>query len=341
MGNGVSVADGAGRAIVTRGGAPRQLFERINGIDVMDMRNTDLNLLRAFDALIAERSVSRAAERLCLSQPATSALLARLRELFGDPLLVRSGRAMVPTAQALALAGPIRNVLTDIHDILDVHGEFVPARSERTYTLATSEYGASVILPALAAQMAAAAPLARLALLMPTLDTMVKDMETGRLDAAILNEDLVPAGLRMQALYDDGYCVVARPGHPGVGPRLTLQSFCSLPQLLVSPRGGGFSAKTDEALAALGRQRNVRLSVPHFRLAAELVAGSDLIAVYPRRLAEPLAGRLQLLVPPLAIPPLTMCLCWHARVENEAAHQWLCAQIRQALSPHRSDSFSA
>jgi DNA-binding transcriptional LysR family regulator len=297
----------------------------------MDIKNVDLNLLRAFDALINERHVSRAAGKLFLSQPATSALLARLRDVFKDPLLVRSGRDMVPTERALVLAGPIRRVLADIGDILQAPGEFDPSLSTRTFSIAATEYVAYTILPAFTQQLEKHAPHIRIALVAPNHETMLRQMEAGTLDMAVLNQALVPEQLRSSPFLKDEFCVIARPGHPGIKRRLTLNTFCTLPHVVVSPRTGSFTAQTDEALKEIGRKRFVQISVPQFTLAAEIAANSDMIAVYPLRMAEKIAKRMQILKPPLALPSFSLRICWHERAHRDPAHQWLRNMITACL----------
>jgi DNA-binding transcriptional LysR family regulator len=297
----------------------------------MDIKSVDLNLLRAFDVLMNERHVSRAANKLFLSQPATSAVLARLREVFNDPLLVRSGREMIPTERALALADPVRRVLADIGDILQASSEFDLARSTRTFTIAATEYVAYAVLPYITKQLQTRAPNIRIAFVAPNHETMVRQMESSALDLAVLNEALVPEQLRSSRFAKDEFCVIARQRHPHIKKRLTLDTFCALPHVVISPRTGSFSAQTDEALGAIGRKRFVQLSVPYFSLAAEVVGQSDMIAVYPTKLATNTTRHLQVLKPPIPIPSFSMRLCWHERAQRDPAHQWLRAMMVDCL----------
>jgi DNA-binding transcriptional LysR family regulator len=298
----------------------------------VDIKNADLNLLRAFDALMSERNVSRAAKKLFLSQPATSALLARLRDVFKDPLLVRSGRSMVPTERALALAEPVRRVLEDIRDILQPQEVFDPKTSTRIFTIAGTEYVALAVLPKLTRYLQKEAPQARIALVAPNHETMAQQMEAGALDLAVLNQALIPPQLRSSRFLTDEFCVIARKSHSRIGKRLSLDVFCSLPHVMVSPRTGSFSAQTDEALKKLGRQRFVQLSVPYFTLAAEAAAHSDMIAVYPKRLAALADRRLQVLPAPLALPSFALKACWHERVQQDSGHQWLRRMLMECLN---------
>jgi DNA-binding transcriptional LysR family regulator len=160
---------------------------------------------------------------------------------------------------------------------------------------------------------------------------MVRQMEAGALDMAILNETLIPEQLHTSRFLKDEFCVIARHNHPGIKKRITLDTFCSLPHVIVSPRTGSFSAQTDEALESIGRSRFVQLSVPYFTLAAEIVASSNMIAVYPVRLATKAARQLQTLKPPLVLPAFSMQICWHERAHRDPAHQWLRTMLINCL----------
>jgi DNA-binding transcriptional LysR family regulator len=289
----------------------------------MDIRNVDLNLLVALDALLDERSVSRAAGRLHLSQPATSALLARLRGLFGDPLLLRSARGMLPTPRALELLAPVKQVLHEIDAILQPRAVFDPANAAQTFTLSASDYVEYALLPTLVDYLERTGPGVRLAVKPLDLQTVAKQMESGEVDLCITGLHNAPAGLHRQALYTERMVSVVRRNHPGIGARLTLEKFCSLEHILVSVRGSGFSARIDEALTALGRKRRARLAVPHFLLVPEIVARSDMISALPERLARGHAKKLRILELPLKIEGFTVGQIWHERNQREPAQLWL------------------
>ena len=289
----------------------------------MDIRNVDLNLLVALDALLAERSVSRAALRLHLSQPAASALLARLRELFGDPLLLRSARGMLPTPRALELLGPVRQVLDEIDAIVQPRAAFDPASAAQTFTLSASDYVEYALLPKLVDYLEQKAPGVRLEVRPLDLQSVAKQMESGEVDLCVTGLQNAPAGLHVQPLYTERIVSVVRRKHPGVGAELTLDQFCSLEHIQVSVRGSGISARVDEALKALGRKRRARLAVPHFLLVPEIVARSDLISNLPERLARGYANKLRIFDPPLDIESFTVGEIWHERNQRVPAQQWL------------------
>jgi DNA-binding transcriptional LysR family regulator len=294
----------------------------------MDIRNVDLNLLVALDALLAERSVSRAAGRLHLSQPATSAVLARLRELFGDPLLLRTSGGMQPTPRAQELATPLRQVLSEINRLVQPLSAFDPARASLTFTLSASDYVEYALLPALVDHLERKAPGARLAVKPIDFLQMAKQLEAGDVDVCITALRNAPPSTHARTLYTEPLVCVVRKNHPDVGERLTLEQFCRLGHLATLPSGGGtFAGQTDEALAAVGRRRKVRLTVPHFLMVPEIVARTDMIAVLPERLARGYAKKLSIFDAPLKLGGLTIAAIWHERTHHDPAQVWL----RQAL----------
>lgn len=289
----------------------------------MDIRNVDLNLLVALDALLAERSVSRAAVRLHLSQPAASALLARLRELFGDPLLLRSARGMLPTPRALELLGPVRQVLDEIDAIVQPRAAFDPASAAHTFTLSASDYVEYALVPKLVDYLERNAPGVSLEVLPLDLPSVARQMEGGEVDLCITGLQNAPAGLHVRPLYAERIVLVVRRRHPGVGERLSLDEFCALEHIRVSVPGSGFSTQIDQALAALGRRRRTRLAVPHFLLVPEIVARSDMISALPERLARGYAAKLRIFDPPLDVEGFTVGEIWHERNQRDPAQQWL------------------
>lgn len=308
-----------------------QSIEHIWIINRVDINRLDLNLLRVLDALLEARHVTRAAAQLNLTQPAVSAALARLRARFGDPLLVRARGGLVATPRALELAPRVRALMSEATALLAASARFDARRAQRRFTLAATDYVQTLLQPWLA-RLPAAAPGVDLALIAPDIERQLAGMERGEIDLAILNLQRTPAQLRSRAVLAENFVVIGRRGHPRLKRTLALDAFCALEHVLVSPRGGGFSGQTDEALAAIGRARRVRLSVQTFAPVVDLVASSELIAVYPERLARLAAPRLTIVAPPLPIPGFTMVVAWHERAQRDPAHQWLRAQLHQALA---------
>lgn len=295
-----------------------------------DIRTTDLNLLKAFDALMDERNVTRAAARLALTQPAVSGMLARLRDSFGDPLFVRSQRGVVPTPRALELAAPVKQALAGI-DALLRPAAFEPAQARFTVSIAASDYALQAIVVPLLAQLRPQAPGIRVAV-RPIVDERLQEqLERGELDLALTTPEVVPPDLHVRRLFDERYVCVLRAGHPDAqSGALTLDRFCALDHGFVSYAGGGFQGATDAALAAVGRSRRVVLSIQSFMVLLDVVRNSDLIALVPQRLVGNTDG-LAVREPPLDIAGFTKVAAWHPRTHGDAGHQWLRAQLFDAL----------
>jgi DNA-binding transcriptional LysR family regulator len=291
----------------------------------------DLNLLVTLDTLLAERHVTRAAARLHLSQPAVSVQLARLREAFGDPLLIPGPRGMLPTARAEALRGPLREALAGLQAAVAPTAPFDPATADATWTIAASDYsGLAVVAPTLA-RVRAAAPRTRLAILEAAPQRVARLAEDGEIDLGLQTMDRIAPTMHAHKLFDERYVLAARRGHPRLRRKPSLATFCALEHVLVSPDGRGFSGVTDTALAALGRRRRVVLSLPHFIVAMSAIATSDLVAMLPQRLV---AGRadLQTFEPPLDVPGFEMGMFWHERRHRDPGHRWLREQVLAAVS---------
>ncbi|WP_035514357.1 LysR family transcriptional regulator [Paraburkholderia nodosa] len=280
----------------------------------------DLNLLRALDALLDERNVTRAAQRLSLTQPAVSAMLTRLRESFGDPLFVRSQRGIVPTERALQLAAPLKQVLSEIERMLQPQA-FAPAEAEMTLTLASTDYALRAVVVPYLARLRETAPGVRAVIVPVQHERLQAQLESGDVDLALITPETTPADLHARRLFDERYVCVMRADHPAAARRLTLERFCALDHALVSYAGGSLSGVTDEALARVGRARRVTVSVNSFLVLPDILLTSDLIAVVPSRLVKDAQG-LAVVEPPLAIPGFTKTLAWHERTHRSPGHQW-------------------
>src|SRR5262245_4230200 len=254
------------------------------------LRRADLTLLVALDALLEERSVTRAAARLAVTQPTVSGMLWRLRRLFDDPLFVRAPRGLLPTPRAQALAPQLRQWLADARAL--VAGEaFEPASAHLTTRLSANDYIQSALVVPFLARLRDKAPGMRVAVRpAQTLDTAGR-LASGELDLCLTTTmEVANLDLPSRTLHDERYVCVVRQAHPLKGRRaVTLDQFCAYPHVLVSPSDGRFAGPTDEALAKLGRRRRVVLSVPGFLLLPELLQTGDLVAVVPERV---LSGRL-------------------------------------------------
>jgi DNA-binding transcriptional LysR family regulator len=292
----------------------------------MQLRNVDLNLLKALDVLMDERSVTKAAIRLSLTQPALSATLNRLRDALNDPLLVRTQRGLTPTPRAIELVQPVKRILADIEAVLQTT-EFDPASAAFTLRLAATDYALRAVVVPFMAALRPMAPGIRIAVVHSEAHTLLERMERGELDLALVTPDMAPSTLHSRTLYEERYVCVLREGHPFASPRkLSLNRFCSLEHGIVSLSGGGFSGPTDKALERLGRRRRVMASVPSFVMLLDLVRSSDLVAVVPRRLLKDTPG-LHVMQPPLDIPGFTKILAWHARTHADAGQRWAREQL--------------
>lgn len=286
-----------------------------------DIKNVDLNLLKALDALLDERNVTRAAARLSLTQPAMSGMLTRLRESFNDPLFVRSQRGIVPTQRALDLALPVKQVLRDISALL-TPVVFDPLSAKMTLTIAATDYALQAIAVPFLLELKTRAPQIRVALLPIESRQLQNQFERGEIDLALLTTLNSPPDLHARRLYDEEYVCVMRSDHPAARKPLTLDEFCRLEHALFSYTGGGFSGVTDEALARIGRQRQVMLSVKSFLVMANVLRASDLIAVVPKRLVDNLEG-LVIQPTPLPVAGFTKIAAWHERTHQDPAHRWI------------------
>ncbi|EIM16900.1 LysR family transcriptional regulator [Pseudomonas chlororaphis] len=287
-----------------------------------NLRRLDINLLLTLDVLLAEHNVTRAAQRLNLSQPSVSVHLAKLREIFGDPLLLPGPRGMRPTARADELREPLRRALEALELAVAPASPFDPGAAANTWSVSASDYGEStVILPALAG-LRAAAPGTRLAVLELEPGRLVRQAEQGRIDLALHTSEDSPPGLRRRVLFSERYVLVGRAGHPRLQRRPSLAQFGKLEHVVVSPDGGGFHGVTDSALGEVGLTRRVVLSVPHFLFVLSALASTDLVAMLPSRLVRDNPA-LKVVEPPLEVPGYEMTMLWHERCHRDPAHQWL------------------
>ncbi|MEX3810325.1 LysR family transcriptional regulator [Paraburkholderia sp. BR13439] len=294
----------------------------MSGIAVVNLRRLDLNLLITLDVLLEEHNVTRAAERLNFSQPSVSVHLAKLRDVFGDPLLLPGPRGMRPTAKAQALREPLREALETLQRAVAPTSPFDPAAATQTWRIAATDYAESTIILPMLAGLRAAAPGTRLAIVEAVPPRLARQAEQGDIDIGFHTSEGAPEGLRRRVLFAERYVLVGRAGHPKLKRRPTLAQFCKLEHVIVSPDGGGFFGVTDETLAKLGLARKVVLSVPHFLFMQSVLASTDLVGMLPARLVRGL-DTLRMVEPPVEVPGYEMAMLWHERVHRDPAHQWL------------------
>lgn len=283
------------------------------------MRRHDLNLLVILEAILREGSISAAARSLNLTQPAVSQALQRARAMFGDALMVRSGRGLMITQRGAALRSELAGVLDRVAGIL-AGPTFEPRRADRTFTIATSDLGEMILLPDALARLTAAAPSCRFEILPSRHDY------SGDLPDVLLMGAAPPEGpWRWRDLFEDRFVLLARIGHPVLAGDLSPEAFAALQQVLVSPRGGGFNGPVDEALKRIGLKRHVAVSLPRFGTLPVLLSASDLVAAVPQRYAAlPSVRSFCAWRPlPVPVPPFTMKLVWHLTRDGDPAQIWL------------------
>lgn len=286
-----------------------------------DLRTLDLNLLKTLDALLDERSVTRAASRLALTQPAVSGMLNRLRDYFNDPLFIRAPHGIVPTARAEELAAPVKRILADI-DVLLQPVTFDPLTARLTFTLAATDYALrAVVVPFIAALKVQASGI-RVRVVPVEPDRLAARLEQGKIDLALLTPHTTPDELHSRALYDERYVCMMRADHPDAGKPLSLDRFCALEHVLVSYEGESFRGVTDDALEKVARMRHVGLSVSNFLVLPDVLAISDMIAVVPSRIADNQTGMF-VCETPVPVPGFTKSMAWHGRSHRNPAQRWL------------------
>ncbi len=293
----------------------------------------DLNLLLALDTLLEERSVTRAARRVGLTQPAMSRALSRLRASLADDLLVRSGRALAPTPRALALGPRLHRALERLEAAVVAEPRFDPAAARRTFHLATADYGMAVVVPLLLERLAVEAPQVDI-VVHPQAEGDDEALADGRLDALVVPRRRSPPGfVWTELLTDDRVCLVRRD-HPTVGKTLSLSQYCALGHVFVTPALQS-SGIVDRALARRGLRRRVAVRVPSFLVAPLVVARSDLVATVAGRVARLFGDRfpVRALPAPVELPPVTVSLAWHERMRRDAGHVWFRRLVASLWKP--------
>lgn len=288
----------------------------------------DLNLLVALDVLLAERSVTRAADRLHLSQSAVSGVLQRLRDQLGDPLLVRVGRELELSPLARSLVEPVREALSAVRAVLETEPSFDPTSAVRVFRLMMSDYCMIMLLPRIVARLAAIAPGVRCNV-EPLAREPFDRLESGAVDMCIMTDDWRLFGsergrgdLNQQHVFADTFvCVMSKDHHSG--DALTREEFVERPHVMVD-FGEVTSSIEEETLRRLGIGIDVVAKVSSFTGLAFVAAQSPAIAVMQRRLAEQLSGLpLRILPVPFAIPELREAMIWHVRYDRDPGHAWM------------------
>ncbi|MEM1310894.1 MAG: LysR family transcriptional regulator [Cyanobacteria bacterium P01_D01_bin.115] len=287
----------------------------------------DLNLLHIFEAVMMELNVSRAAERLNMTQPAVSHALKRLRRVTNDELFVKVPSGVSPTPKALELWEPVRDGLLQIRQALSPPA-FEPATAQQTFNLTMADYTAALLLPKLLTVLQQTAPEIDLRIRPNTNVNAVSLLEQAEIDIALGRFFRPGARLRVQDVMRDRYVCIMRQGHPLARKKLTLKSYVNANHLLVSLTGEA-TGFIDEQLREQGLKRRIMLSVNQFTLVPELIATSDLITAIPQRILakSPYSQQLHIVELPVEVAPAELQMMWHERKHADPAHEWLRQQL--------------
>lgn len=298
-------------------------------LNLAELNRIDLNLLTVLAALMHERHVSRAAERLHIGQPALSHALARLRTLTGDPLFVRQGREMAPTPRAVALMESLGPALAQIEAGLRAAADFDPAEAQPVFRIGLTDDLQIALLPRLLRLQRAEVPHARLVASTVSHRDAMRQLQDGRVSTVLAYLEALPAGAKVRRLSTARYAVLRADAAKAP---LTLDEFCARPHALVS-FAEDLRGFVDDALAALGRTRRVAVSMPQFGSLPAVLAGTDLLATVPDYLAPALCapGGLRAQPLPFESPAYPISMCWRAAADRDPAEQWLRGALVRAF----------
>lgn len=315
----------------------------------MNLERVDLNLLIYLDVLLREKNVTRAAEYLGITQPALSNALRRLREMFGDPLLIRSSEGMTPTERALQLQPQIRQSLADLQKVLEPTGTFDAKESNRVFRIMASDYAEATLVPRLSMAMRNQAPDIVLDFLTPS-DVDYKDMEQGKVDVAINRFNEIPQSFHQITVWRDSFSCLLNPDNPAL-KNFNLDAYLEAKHIWVSktgmgvgfgvnPKKSGGLGWIDKALDDLGLKRSISIFTRHYQMPALIAENNDLIATLPSRIAELQAANSNLVImpPPFDIPEFELKMAWSPLLHHNAAHQWLRALIMTVAKEISADS---
>jgi LysR family transcriptional activator of mexEF-oprN operon len=313
-----------------------KLIDGMDTIDYAHLRKLDLNLMLALDALVSERNVTRAAARLGLGQPAVSHALARLREVLGDEILIRSGSAMTLTARAIQLASPLREALHQLQRLATPPHAFVPATSQVVFRIAMSPHDEAVLFPTVLRRLAGIAPGVRVISSHLARAEMLTALDNEELDAGIGVLSPNRSWHRAQPLFSMGFALIF---DRKFGDATKLDNYLERPHALLTTQAD-LTGRVDKALARIGKSRRVIFSTPNFLSLEHILPGTPIVACVPEQLARRFeASGLSRGKPPAPIAPFTVSLAWHGRLDADPAHTWFRAVIGEAASnlKRRSD----
>ncbi|MCY1218113.1 PCP degradation transcriptional activation protein [compost metagenome] len=309
-------------------------------MDTIPQRHEDelsLNHLLVLDVLLSERSLTKAARVLNLTQPALSKTLARLRHHFGDPLFVRVGLRMEPTPKAMELGEPVRDILQSVRALRSDHASFDPRTSQRSFRFFLLDAGASQMLPPLLSRLAEEAPGILVQAVNADATHLDLWLENGLVDLAIGSFPTLTQSIRRQLLWHETYGAVVRKDHPRLAQLGERGAFTAEKHVLVSAVGTGHEhLSVERAIEAGVPHTNIVCRVPSFATAALIARHSDAVAILPLTLARALCADLDLAVvaPPLSLPGMDIAQHWHDRVHREPGNQWIRALVHRLFARH-------
>jgi DNA-binding transcriptional LysR family regulator len=309
----------------------------------MNISKIDLNLLIYLDVLLREKNVTKAANQLNITQPAMSNGLKRLRNLFKDPILVRTSDGMVPTERSRALAPAIRKILLDLEEALQGEEEFNESSSQRVFRIMASDYAASTLLPKLLRKVSLIAPNVTLDIMTPS-DVNFHDVEAGKIDMAINRFDELPQSFHQKTIWRDSFACLLSADNPVVA-KFNLNNYLASKHVWVSKTGFGVGVGmdpkdiqklgwVDEALARLGKKRNIKIFTRNYHVAMQLAYEADLIATLPLKAALLHQNDINftILKPPFEIPDMELKMIWSPLLHHDASHVWLRHLIMEAAN---------
>lgn len=298
----------------------------------MHISRVDLNLFTVFEAIYTEGSVTRASQKLNLTQPAISHALGRLRQMFNDPLFVRQGHAMVSTPLARNLIEPIRRSLRGLEVTLNGLDVFDPATTSKRFNIALRDVLEATILPPLMRRVRESAPQVDIAASHVDRRELESELAAGTLDGAIDVLLPLPSDIMRTRIYQDSTVVVARRGHPAIDGKLDIDTYLKQDHILASSRRRGPGLE-DFELSRFGLERHIRLRCQHYFAACRVVSQTDMLLTMPGRYAQ-IANRQfgnQILPFPLDVPSFDVFLYWHANVDDDPANRWFRQQVTESI----------
>lgn len=309
----------------------------------MNLAKVDLNLLVYLDVLLREGSVTKAANQLGITQPAMSNGLKRLRDLFKDPLLVRTSAGMTPTSRALELQPIVRRVLGELESSIQPETEFTPSSSTRTFRIMTSDYAESTLLLGLISKLAVLAPSITLDLITPS-DVTFHDVDHGKVDMAINRFDELPSSFHQKIIWHDTFSCVINAKHHQTEP-FTLQDYLASQHVWVSKTGFGVGVGidptevqklgwVDEALSRIGKQRDIRIFTRHYHAALQIAKTQSLVVTIPTKVAKLFEhdAAVKVVSAPFDIPPIALKMAWSGLLQHDAGHIWLRRLINEVAN---------